>query len=153
MKELSAVQVGAQLLQEGMAFDQPALREQHVRQRVVRPGLLAPHGHGLPRGCFGLLEKMALLPGKGKHAVQEGDVGRGRQRRERHAQHAGRVAAIEQVVVAQLERSQVAREGARLLLVQRDRARDVAVYPGRDRGDEALLTRRGARGTGEGACR
>jgi hypothetical protein len=106
------------------------LRDHHVRQRVLGPGLLGPDGQRAPRRRFGLLQQVALLPGEGRHAVQVGHLGGRVQGRLHDAQHAGRVAEIEQVVLAELERGQVARVLARLLLVQRDRARQVALDPG-----------------------
>jgi hypothetical protein len=127
-----------------VAFGEPPLREHHVRQRVVRPRLLAPHRDGRRALASASSQEVALLPAEGQHAVQVGHVGRRRAGRPAPAQHAGRVAAVEQVVLAQLERHQVARMFARLFLVQRDGARDVAVGPGGDGRDEALLARRGA---------
>ena len=66
-----------------------ALGQHDVGERVMRPRLLAAQGDGVARRCLCPFEEMALLPGKGRHAVQVRHVGRRRQRGQRHAQHAG----------------------------------------------------------------
>ena len=62
-----------------------------------------------------------------------------------HAQHAGCIALVKQVVLAQFERRQVARKILRLLLVQGHGAWNIAVDPGRHRRHEDLLARAGGR--------
>ena len=111
-------------------------------QGVVGPGLFAAHGDRFSRGGLGLPQPVALFPGEGEHAVQVGHVAGGRQRGQGHAQHVRRVACVEQVIVTELERGEIARIVARLFLVQVYGTMDVALYPGRDGLDEALLTRR-----------
>ncbi|MCY1532757.1 hypothetical protein D9M68_680460 [compost metagenome] len=135
---------------ERQPLGQPAFGEHHVRQRMVRPRLLAAQADRTARAGLGLAQQVALLVAEGRHAVHVGHLGRGRQRREREPQHAGTVAGVEAVVLAQLHRHQVALMLARLLGMQRDGACDVAVGPGLDGGDVALLARRGARRTGAG---
>jgi hypothetical protein len=56
---------------------------------------------------------------------------------------ARRVAAVEQVVLPELERGQVARAFARLFFVQGDGAGQVAIHPGLHGLHEALLAGRG----------
>jgi hypothetical protein len=112
-------------------------------ERVVGPGLLAAQVNGMARSGLGFAQVVALLPAKGQHAVQVGHVGRSALHGARQAQHAGRVATVEQVVLAELDGHEVAWELGRLLLVQADRGVDVAGCPGGHGGDEAALAQRG----------
>ena len=73
-------------------------------------------------------------------------MGQGRQCQ---PQHAGAVALIEQVVLPQLERHQVAREGACLFFVQRDGPCQVSLDPGCHCRHEPLLAFGGGGGVAE----
>ena len=117
----------------------PALGQQHMGQCVVGPGLLVAQRDGVASRRFGLRQQVALFPGEGCHAVHVGHIVTGWQGLQRQTQHAGRVAGVEQVVLAELDRGQVTRAIARLFLVQRDGAGQVAFRPGRDRCHEAPL--------------
>ena len=53
----------------------PAAGEHHMREGVLRPGLLALELQGAPGRALGLVLQMTFLVGKGGHAVRIGDVG------------------------------------------------------------------------------
>jgi hypothetical protein len=94
--------------------------------------------------CSASRRQVALFPGEGQHAVQLGHVGGLGQGLPGHAHHVGRAPQVEQVVLPQLERGQVARELAGLLLVQDDGALQIAIDPGGHGGHPALLAPGGA---------
>ena len=121
---------GACRLHEVKPLLQAALGQQHMGQRMVGPGLPVQHGDGSPRRRLGRLQQVALLPGKGCHAVHVRHICAGAQPVQGQTQHAGGIACIEQVVLAELDRCEVAREFLGLLLVQVDGLRQVARCPG-----------------------
>ena len=114
-----------------------------MRQRVVCPRLLAAHRNALARSGFGLVQQVALLPCKGRHAMQVGHVARMGQCGQRQTQHAGRITQIEPVVLPQLDRHQIARKLMRLLFMQRCSEGDITIHPGRDAGHKAAFTHGG----------
>ncbi len=129
----------ADLGHERPAFLEAPLGQHHVRQRVVRPRLLAPHRDAAPRRGFRRPEQVALLVPEGRHAVQPRQVARGRGDLQRQAQHARRVAQVESMVLPELDRHEVARVLAGLFVVQPDRLQQIAVDPRADRRDESAL--------------
>ena len=91
MREHEGVELGPAVLhiiEEIDALADPALREQHMGECVVRSGLLALERDSVPRRSLRLLEEMALLIGEGQHAVHIGQVGIGLADAGRDAQHA-----------------------------------------------------------------
>ncbi len=131
------------------AFADAALGEHDVGECVVGPGLFAAHVHGVACGGFGAVEQVALLPAKGEHAVQVGHVGSRGHGLQRQAQHAGGVAPVEQMVLAELEGGQVARVLAGLFFVQGNGAGHVTVDPGSNSGHKTLLAVAGLGGVGK----
>jgi hypothetical protein len=140
----------ARALHEGQTLVHTALGQQHMGQRMVGPGLLEAQLQRLARRALGLAQQMALLIGKGQHAVEVGDIGAVRLGRQRHAQHGGRVAQVEGMVVRELERGQI----ARVVLQQcfeplRSQGR-VAIGPGLDGGQPLCFALMGLRQLGAG---
>ena len=62
----------------------------------------------MPRRLLGLRQQVALLVGKGQHAMKIRHIGQLRLGMQGQAQHSGRVAQVEGVVVRQLECGYVA---------------------------------------------
>ncbi len=93
----------AAVLHELQTLLEPTLGQHHMGQGVLGPGFALRHGQGRARGGLCLRHPMALLPGERRHAVHLRHVRCGGQCRQRQAQHAGRIAPIETVVLAQLD--------------------------------------------------
>ena len=90
--------------------------------------------------AFGFGQEMALFVRERCHAVQIGHVGSGVLGCKGQAQHAGRVAQVEEQVLAELEGSQVARVRMHLIVEQAERSGDVVRCPGPHRTQEAQLS-------------
>ena len=132
------------------AFRNAALGQHHMGQRVVGPRLFAAPVDGVVGGSFGFFEPVALFPAKGQHAVQVGHIGGGVLRLQGQPQHGGRVAAVEAVVLPELERGQVARVQSGLFFVQGDGAGQVAIDPRGHSSHKALLAFAGLVRVGQG---
>ena len=141
---------GAAVPHKRQAFGEAPLGQHHVRQSVLCPRFLGTHGDGLARRRFGLRQQMALFPAKRRHAVYIRHVSRMGQGSQCQAQHAGRVALVEQMVLAELEGHEIARIFPGQLLVQADGTGNVAVHPRGDCGCKTLFTRAGGRRVGQG---
>ena len=128
------------------ALQHLAARLQAMRHGVMRPRIVAIHLDGLARTGFGLVDAMALLQPEGAHAMDEMVVGIGRQDALGDGQQRLVVAGVEGMQLADLGRHQVARPLPGHRGMQRQRLVDIAVGPGRDRGDPRLLAIVGAAG-------
>ncbi len=83
-------------------------------------------------GAFGVGQQVALFIAEGDHAVDVGRIRAGGQGVEAHAQHAGRVAEVEEVVLADLDGGEVAGVVLRDGFAEADGGGDVSARPGGD---------------------
>ena len=70
MKELSPVQVSDTLCEETIALVDAAAGQHHVRERMLRPRLLAPALERRECRALGVIQQMTLLVSEGRHAVR-----------------------------------------------------------------------------------
>jgi hypothetical protein len=135
----------ADRLEERHALDQPPARLEAMRQRVMRPRILALHLDRPAGLCLRLVEPIALLESEGVHPVDEMVVGVGVGEPAADPQQRLGVALVEGMELAELAGQQVARPFGDHLLVDREASVPVAGKPGLRRLDPGRLA-------GAGAC-
>ena len=77
--------------------------QQHVRERMLRPRLLAPQGERRTRLGFRLVEQLALFISEGRHAVHIRHFRVCRYDFQRNPQHLRRAPAIELQILMHLD--------------------------------------------------
>jgi hypothetical protein len=80
------------VLEKARSLLDAALRQHHMGESVLRPGLLALELEGSPGRALRLARQMTFLVSKGGHAVRVCDVGVVLEHLERRAQHGRKVA-------------------------------------------------------------
>ncbi len=141
----------ARVLHKGQALVHAALGQQYMGQCMVGPGLLEAQLQRMARCALGLAQQMALLIGKGQHAVEVGDIGAVRLGGQRHAQHGRGIAQVEGMVVRELERGQIARVVVDQCFQPLRGQGRVAIGPGLDGGQPLRFAVMGLRQLAAGA--
>ena len=148
VRDHERVQIGPsirRLFEEAGSLIDPAARQEHMRERVLCPRLLAPHLERGPSLSFRFVQQVALFVGKRGHAVHVGDIRVRRCHLQCHTQHFRRVAAIELEILVRFDDDEIARKFIRYPVAKPQAQGRVVIDPRPQHRRVELLAARGVR--------